>query len=79
MIAFTPSFSGGLAPFDQFLDLLTALVSDLFVELMAMPLLRHVSATAASFLDTDFAFDFFYCHNITKYIKFLLSIWIFAK
>jgi len=46
----------GLAPLDQLFDLLATLVSDLFVELVAVPLLGHVSAAAARFLHTDVAF-----------------------
>ena len=53
-------------PLRSGLLLLAALVSDLFVELMAMPFFRHVAATAASFLDTYIAFRFFCYHKITK-------------
>jgi len=62
-----PSFPGGLPLFDQLFYFLAAFLSDFLVELMAVPLFRHVAAAAARFLYTYVSFGFFYCHNITKY------------
>lgn len=67
MKALNLSFSGGLALFDQLFYFLAALLSDFLVELMAVPLFRHVAAAAARFLYTYVAFGFFYCHNITNH------------
>jgi hypothetical protein len=41
-------------------------MSDLPVELGAMPFLCGRAASSASFSDTNVSFGFFLCHNITK-------------